>query len=393
MIGVARDYFLAIYIGDAFVPLQPSMLKEVSITCDLSRFVPVCRLAFHETGNFTNIFPYDKTLNKLTIEFGRSTGSSLLNRAEFTIIRRTPDISGGIYEVEGFLNVEGLFNSVYKRGWSRNISDVISQIAEKELNIPQEDQVISPALNYKKNLIQPHWTNAHWFAYLQKRLIGKNGQTNWVCTIHNLVGKKVFWFRSLEEIINDRSKFNFIVGERTFEGCLPIFDLKLIDNSSIISFICSPRQLYKYFDWRKGKYIEDYVEVKSLPSLTDYFLIDEGHIGEGIPFEYFGRTTDFNPTFKDIARGRFLDQIMDSVQLWCQAPGIENIFPGDIVKIIFSESLVRGNMFIYQHSGYWMVKRVVHLFSTSFITRLLLVRSGIDTEQQTTLIQSERPKR
>jgi len=53
------------------------------------------------------------------------------------------------------------------------------------------------------------------------------------------------------------------------------------------------------------------------------------------------------------------------------------------------EVLVRGQLFLYQHSGLWLVKRVVHLIGDSFQTRLLLTRCGIDTDILTSLIEAE----
>ena len=43
----------------------------------------------------------------------------------------------------------------------------------------------------------------------------------------------------------------------------------------------------------------------------------------------------------------------------------------------------------YQYQGYWMVKRVEHVCSFSFFTKLVLIRAGIDTDMPTTLVPAK----
>ena len=72
---------------------------------------------------------------------------------------------------------------------------------------------------------------------------------------------------------------------------------------------------------------------------------------------------------------------------------MEQVSPGDEVKVIFGESLVGENLFLYQHNGYWLVKRASHILSSSYMTNLLLTRNGIDTSLSTSLISSGNLKR
>jgi hypothetical protein len=79
--------------------------------------------------------------------------------------------------------------------------------------------------------------------------------------------------------------------------------------------------------------------------------------------------------------------------MWITTWGLENCVPGDLVKVVFAESFRRGDVFVYQHEGYWMVKRVVNLFTTTFVSNILLTRSGIDTSFGNTLIPATNIKR
>ena len=47
----------------------------------------------------------------------------------------------------------------------------------------------------------------------------------------------------------------------------------------------------------------------------------------------------------------------------------------------------------YQHQGFWMVERVVHVISGEFITRLLLTRNGSDCGQVCQLLPATKRKR
>ena len=79
--------------------------------------------------------------------------------------------------------------------------------------------------------------------------------------------------------------------------------------------------------------------------------------------------------------------------MWISTWGTENIAPGDIVKMVFSEAFASGDFYLYQHSGYWLVKRVVHSLTTTFMTNILLTRNGIDSSVANTLLVAERYKK
>ena len=67
--------------------------------------------------------------------------------------------------------------------------------------------------------------------------------------------------------------------------------------------------------------------------------------------------------------------------------------PGDIVKVVFNEAFASGDFFLYQHSGFWLVKRVVHVLTSSFMSNILLTRNGIDSSIENTLVEAVHQKR
>jgi hypothetical protein len=164
-----------------------------------------------------------------------------------------------------------------------------------------------------------------------------------------------------------------------------LFDVQVFDNSGILNSFGPKIQKYQYFDYAAGVFKDDEgTEINDQPGLTEFHLVDRSEVAEGNSI-LLGRTNEFNPDFTGPAQSAYANRLLDGVQMWAVSSGLENIVPGDIVKVLFAEAIARGNMFVYQHSGYWMVRRVVHIFDTSFVTRLLLVRTGVDTALQTTL--------
>ena len=380
--GVAGNYFFNMTIGGVSLPFDPQMFQEITITQDIDRFVPVFRIAMQDAGgNLSNLLPYDQSASTVTIEIGSTPASNQLNRFPFRILRRISQIQG-VFEMVGMLDVPMLYNSSISKSWSQSIKTTLESEAA-EMGISNTD--VSPALDYVKTLIRPRWNNAKWFGYLQNRLVGKGGEFGWRCFIKNVCGQATFTFRSLGEMYADPVKYNFLVGETAFQDYLPLFDVQVFDNSGILNSFGPKIQKYQYFDYAAGVFKDDEgTEINDQPGLTEFHLVDRSEVAEGNSI-LLGRTNEFNPDFTGPAQSAYANRLLDGVQMWAVSAGLENLVPGDIVRVLFAEAIARGNMFVYQHSGFWLVRRVVHIFDTSFVTRLLLVRTGVDTALPTTL--------
>ena len=380
--GVTDNYFFNMTIAGVPLPFEPRMFREITVTQDLDKILPVFRIAVQDAGgNLSNLLPYDRSASSITIEFGRAPASNQLNRFDFRVLRRFPQ-SQSMFEMLGMLDVPGLYNVAHSRSFSQSIKTTLESIAA-EMNVP--DTFVSPSLDYVKTLVQPHWTNAHWLGYLQNRLVGKGGEFGWRCFIQNFCGQATFVFRTLGELFSDPVQYNFIVGEESFQDHLPLFDVQVFDNSGLLNHFGPQIQRYHYYDFNAGMFQNNQgTSIDDQPGLTEYHLVDSSDKADGTPL-MFGRSNEFNPDFTGPAQTAYANRLLDGVQMWAVSLGLENIVPGDIVRVVFAEALVRGNMFTYQHAGTWLVRRVVHIFDTSFVTRLLLVRTGVDTALETTL--------
>lgn len=385
ILEVVGNYYLRINFGGFIVPIQPQMIKEVSITQDIDSFLPTFRIAILDSGNYlTNIIPYDKSLNTVTIEIGKTTFSNDLNLFNFRVLRRTP-IADGLYEISGILDVEKLLSYSVSRGFGGTIKNTLEEIS-REIGINNVN--IGDSLSYRKNLVQPNWTNSKFLRYLQNNVIGKDGQAGYYCFVTNKKSERSFVFRSISEIFTDPIKYKFLVGQGAYEDYYPIVDYKIFDNSSLLSEFGSKDQTYSYFDYSSGTYKNSTIDVTDCPSLTELILIDKNDETKNSPYMKFGISNDFTSDFNGKVRNSYYDRVTNLINMWITTWGLENLVPGDIVKVVFAESLRRGDVYVYQHEGYWMVKKVVHMFTTSFVSNVLLTRCGIDTNIDNSLIEA-----
>jgi len=387
---VIGNYHLVVKFGNTIVPIQSSLIEELTITQDIDRLLPTFKMVLKDaTGLLCDVIPFDRDLNNISIEIARNVGADKLNEFNFIVDRREV-ISNREYAIQGTLNVEGLLDPSRIRTLSGNVKTNLEEISDSELGIV--DTEIGVSLSYDKKLVQPNWTNAQLFRYLKANLIGKNNEAGYRCFIKNTVGKQVLVFKSINELVSSQDIRYFMVGYRQHENFYPVFEYRVFDNSQIIGNFGTKIQRYKYFDYSTGSWMNGSVNIEDYPSLVEQHLVEnDSSIGGVSIFE--GRSNDFSSNFKGRIKNNYYDRLTGMINMWIATWGIENIVPGDLTKVAFSEALEGSQMFLFQHSGYWMVKRVVHIIGSSFMSNILLTRSGIDTSIENTLLNAEHFKR
>lgn len=376
------NYSIDIKFGGISIPVSPQMIQELTITQDIDRLLPTFKLVLKDaTGVLGEIVPFDKNQNNITIEIARNQDLTEANEFSLKVERRETNIDKE-YAVQGLLNIKGLLDPQRTRAVSGNtIKSALETLVADDLEI--SDTEIGSSLAYKKTLLQPNWTNAKFLIWLKNNIIGKTNESGYHCFIKNMASKPIFVFKSLDEILKSPVKYNFIVGPKAYKDFYPINSYKIFDDSSLLSAFSAKSQAYSYFDYDTGEYISNEIDISGCPSLAENHLVDDDSTIEGQTFNYkeLGRSNDFTSDFAGRLSNLYYNKTTELIKMWASTWGMENIAPGDIVKVLFNEAMQRnGNLFIYQHSGYWMVKRVVHIITNSFMTNILLERSGIDTD-------------
>lgn len=392
--AVVGSYLLRLKFGDTELPVEPSNIDSFVVVQDMNKFLPSFRIRLEDTsGILTHVAPFDRKMSVLSLEIGPNINQPPDNSFDFLVFRRFPESQynvSSLYDISGLLNTAlPLFGPDYCRSFkNKTIKDVLSEIAFKELNVDSVD--ISKSLEYTKLILQPHWTNSQFLNDLMRRTIGKNGESCFKCFIYRKNRKSVFVFKTLAEMVSvSKPAYKFIVNDEPYQDFLPIYDMSIVDNYRIFGILGSKRQAYGYFDYFENKYIQTEEDVQNVYSLTDYFLIDSNDSLNSDPIIELGRSNDWTLDFKGHVRSAYYNRIYGLCKVWILTWGLTNIVPGDLVLILFHQGVSSGEIYTYQYSGYWLVERVVHTFGDSHRTKLLLTRTGVDTDKSTTLLKAK----
>lgn len=382
-------YKLTLTIGNTIVPIQPQMIQELTISQDIDQILPTFKMIIKEpSGLLGEIIPLDRDANRISLKITGIFGDDFSNEFKFLVKRRKAS-SSKEYAVEGVLDVPGLFDPPKLRALTGDVYDSIVNIVVDELNISPD---VGLSLHFDKTIIQPTWTNAQLFRYLKANLTGVNQQSGYYCFIKNIDNTPIFVFKSINELVAQKSTFNFMIGYKQFEDYRPVVEYHVIDSSQFLGSFGTKTQSYSYFDYDTGAYKNKVIDLTDYPSLAEQFLIDDDSDIVGMtPVK--GRYNDFALDFDGKIRNSYYNRLTGLINMWISTWGEENIVPGDIVKVVFNEAFASGDFFLYQHSGYWLVKRVVHILTSSFMTNILLTRNGVDTSIANTLLEAVHQKR
>jgi hypothetical protein len=387
--NLVGNYYISLKFGDVEVPVSPQMIDSIVVTQDIDRLLPTFKISVMDaTGVLGEVAPFDKEMNNVTMEFSRTDYNNEVNSFDLSVKRRKPD-SDRKYQIEGVLNVPGLLTNLHRRAFTGNVKTNIESIAS-ELGI--ENVEVGQSLNYNKTIIQPRWTNAKLLRYLSDNLIGRSGESCYYAFVKNTSDGKTLVFNSLDELLLKPVKYGLIVSHKPYEDFIPIVEYKVFDNSQIVSDLGAASQSYGYFDYTTGMYTVGSISIDDCPALAEKMLVDGDNTNDSVFVSELGRSSDFTSNFDGKIRGSYYRRINGLISMWVSVVGLENAAPGDLVKVIFGESFVSGNLLMYQHSGYWLVQRVTHILGPSFMTNLLLTRNGIDTSIDTGLLKSKNIK-
>ncbi len=385
---VIGNYTLNVEIGGVPIQMNPQMIEELVIGQDIDRFVPTLSMTLVDaTKTLSDLLPYDKESNSIMIEFARQTNSATdLNTFQFSVKRRSAESPAEKYRIQAVLDVPNLLNTRKNRSFSGSIKDTLADIADQDLDIQTSE--IGASLDYEKDLLQPNWTNSKFLQYLKSNLVGRNGETGYFCFVDVIRGIPAFVFKSYLELMQAPITAKFVVGSQPYLDCLPVSHYEIFDDSKMLGDMVSKSQNYHYFDYETGQSVYSEVSVDECPSLSEFILLNKEDGDTGLLYNKTGRTNQFTSNFEGRVKNHYFQTTNNFVHMWITTWGMQNISPGDVVQMVFSEGLASGQLFVFQHSGLWLVKRVVHLIGNSFQTRLLLTRAGIDTDIENSLLEA-----
>jgi len=380
---------LIVKFGEGPVQVDQTNLKELTIIQDMNKFLPEFRLRVSDSsGLFTHIVPSDKHWGSVYMELGiNENDQATKNAFSFLVYSRTPvgeqSNPSAVYDIDGLLDVDGLFSKDESRGFSGSISSTINTIASELSNISSKD--ISASLSETKDLVQPTWTNAQFLKFLKEKAIGVTGEYGFKCFVKTEKYKNIFTFKGISEMIKNNPSYKFCLSSYQNQDQYPIFNYYIYDNYKLYGTFASKSQGYSYFDYDTSEYVKDTEVIEDYQSLSDYYLVDKADNTDSNSINDTGRSNDFTLDFKGYVKGNYGNRVNGLVKMWITTQGLANITPGQVVQLFFPQSAVQ--IYDYQYSGNWLIERVVHnVGGALFLTKLLLTRAGVDTDKRTSLL-------
>lgn len=383
-----KAYFLEASFGGEVLPIDPTQLRGVIINMDINEFLPSLKFRIDDSGSILSIvLPVGTFTSSFILQLGRDTGIEDTTKFEFDVYRRFPS-SLNIFDIEGLLKIKKYFAPNIVKGYPGSIYDSLESIA---FDLGVDEVEISASLKYEKCLIQPNWTNKTFLSYLKNNLIGKTNESGFYCFIKCVNQKKVFVFKSLNDFITTPYKYSFtdsktntvskpLQGKGEEELLNPIISYKVFDNIKLLTASGSRVQNFAYFDFENSEMVIDSVGLTDLSmALTHrYMVTDDVNDTDNVSIDDNGRGNCFTQDFKSKALNHFSKKINNLSRIVIMTLGIEDIYPGDTVRLLFLYGNIGRPDFISQFQGFWLVERITHICGTNFYTQLTLMRCGID---------------
>ena len=401
--GVAGNYYLRVQIGSQDILTNPQSFYALDVVEYIDRMLPAFTITFRDpTGFLTNKLFIDKSYSTMTLVFSNTVDATKSKDMKFRIYRRFPASYTGVANtitMTGLLDVPGLFSPTWQRGWNKKtISSILSQLAtEMKIQNKDIDTFTEPI-----SLVQPNWSNATLLRYLASRVINSNRDGGMFAFIDTYAasttnskwakGSARLTFKSLNSFLKQPSKYTFQVTKEPPNNVMPIYNFEGVDNFELVNIMGVEKQRYNYFDYDTGKQVDDelVLQDEEFKSLSKYIACDTALSEDGLSQDNCGRTNELVPDFEPVMRGKYFKKVNTLVKQWITTRGVTDIRCGDIIYIASAPPDV-SQMMNYQYTGYWMVERVVHHISSTYMTKLLITRPGIDTDQKTTLLKATNP--
>ena len=378
--------------------IEPQHIKQFTITLDINRLLPSFKFVGDDAaGVMTHVLPFDHNQSKFHVQLG-SFRSDIDETTlfSFDIYRRFPT-SNFIYDIEGMLDVNNLFAPSYTRAFNGTIKSAIETIGA-ELGV--HDTEISSTLDYEKTILQPEWSNAKMLTYLKKNVIGSGKEAAFYCFIKCVGNKNILVFKPIKELVAGSVKYRFtltpevVKDKASGEEFWPVLKYKFFDNYKYLGISGTRRQTSGYFDYANSQYVrqgfdidQNENELYDYHSFTKYHSIDNDDLAENnLGLGNLGSNNEFTTDFEGRTLNKFHKNITNLSKLWIDVVGLEVAYPGDMIKVYYLE---QTPPVAYQHTGYWMIERVVHIIGSAFVTRLLLTRNGSDPGLESNLIKAK----
>jgi hypothetical protein len=394
MLALKGNYLLKVNFGDADVAVDVNNIKEFTIVQDLKKFLPEFHIRLIDAqGILTHLVPFGQTLTKIKVQIGESYQSPVINSFDFQVFRRQPEGafgSGAIYDIRGLLSITKLFSPSFCRTFTGTIASTIQSIAT-EMGILKTD--ISANLNYAKTLIQPNISNAQFLDWIERSVVGVDDDGGYNLFVSQRNGVSTLNCKTYKDLNLGPLCYKFLINDEPVEDYYPATLLGIEDNYMFYGVFGAKKQSAGYFNYTTSEWVDEEYSCSDFTSLTDFFAIDGSDSEDSESMNSMGTSNEFSSNFRGHVLGNYYSRLEGLSRMSILTWGVPNICPGDVVKVLFAHGQRAGTLQSFQFSGYWVVEKAVHSITNTHRTRLFLMRNGMDTDKDSTLVRAVNQRR
>ena len=383
-------YYLRLKIGQDDLFVSTGNLYTLQVFQSLDRLVPYIKFELQDNGGvLTQLSVGDANDSTIVIGF-KEVGADIADEYKFKIIKRDAvgNPTDSVFSIYAILDSSKLYKPSYSRGY---VNSTINNILNKIASETGVDEIWTDlTINRRFNIVQPNKSNAWFLNYLSMILYGDSGETSYFINYILDDGKVKLRCVSLNYLLTQPVKRKFILSDNPYQDAMPILDYEFVENATALSMLGTGSQRYRYFDFNNGEYKNSTISINDsgLLSLTPYLLVESNDTLSGNDYILGRDTSLLNAAY--MAKARYKKKLMSLSQVWITVYGDSSLLPGDIVEIDCLRGLLSENPKIWRISGKWLIRRVIHILDTNMKTRLLLTRSGIETDAKAGLVEGRR---
>lgn len=396
MLNLSGNYVLKLNFGPNDIGIDPQNVKEFTIVQDLHKFLPEFHIKLMDSqGELTHTTPFGKSMSQVGVQIQPDLDSDVVNTFDFQVYRRMPEGlfgSSTIYDIRGLLRVDNLFAPCQSRAFispAAALRAIASDLGIVDVNL-------SANLEYPLTIVQPNLSNAQFLDWLERELVGQDGEGAYSIFVSVRSGKPVLNCLTQTDLNLGPLRTRLVVNDNQVQikelvtgqvqTYLPVLRYSVEDNYMALGAFGMKQQRSEYFDYDLAQWVTKTYAATDYTGMTDFFLIDGSDTSASESLQNNGRSGDLTGDFSGRIKSSFYSRLSQLSKLWVLTWGLPNACAGDVVKVLFAQGQSSGELQSYAYGGFWLVERVVHSLTNVHRTKLLLSREGCDTDKGSTLV-------
>lgn len=392
----------------ANTPIQPTGTDDFTLTTveSIDYLLPTFTFTFQPPKG---VFYHELPLTGLELfraEYGQNVNDQNLTKSDYRILQSTPGDQAN-KQTNPEIVMRGVLDGVkHLRSTNRQAFDSLPSEAVQSLVNPvtSNTQIEDTHKSLDRKWIQPNWRNQKMVEYLRQNSVNTQGLGPYYAYFDN---DSRFTFRSLDRLYDqslpdDGSRYLRLAPGEDNDNKASQSDVVDDDNKElnlIIDFswhndvrVGLDDGVYGYetssYDYENSEWVTNNKTIQDIgnhKTLTDRLVSNRDDVIEGMPTDsesgYRGLVNGTNEneyfTNSGVIEANSKVSVLD-VTLRQRLP---NVYAGNTVRVDVHDEVVEGNR-LDVLSGTWLVHTKKEIVDSMFVTRLRLIRDGVNDPPQ-----------